>query len=820
MDSGRPLPSGSQTSMRVDHLSFAGMGPFTEPVEVDIAALPGPLVAITGDNGAGKSTLLELLGGALYRTTATRGDLAELAVTRSAYTRVRLAAPKVMLIEQKVDPVSGKGESLVRDAEGKPLLQSTKRPDYDAWARRYLLPKEVFYTSLFMPQKSGGFLAAGATERAQVLARVLGIERIAVMIDIERKRATALEREAHALDAAIDARRGADPTVLMALLGEARDTERVARAALSAAEVRLADVLREVEATRAHGAAQAQRRAARAHLEERLGDARGRCALLAERVAAVEDVVRDQDAIRDSARVVDTLTTTLVELRNARAAHRDEAAQRLRDREWHLTSEHDARAAREDAAAREARARADLAEYERCSTARATALTLAEQLSVAEAEQDSARVETDRLHDVRLSSADTRISSLRSSLHAIEVAPVDNAHGLARDALAHDDGVAADVEALPLRQRAARDALDIATRKVSSLRSLFTEADALGRQADRFADAAQRLVAARADVEVTTARVRAAEADAERCSALAAEASRKADDCSSREVEVEKELAPHAERAAKMGALTLALAQREDLREQHARARGEVDDIVNQVAALGDEEDLVVVVDDHAARDDVERCQRALGDAIATGARLGEQHAAAVAARDSCVRMSEQRDVLLAQHADAVHLMTDLEAMRALEIDAAGPTLMAVANDILRTCHGPRWSVTIQTTRQHSKQKREIEDFIVLVHDGQSGRTVSGERLSKGEGVVVGESLALAVTVLGCQHAELQEPTLVRDETGDGLSTQNGHVYVAMLRYAAGKVRASKVLLVSHREELAAAADTTLLVQGGRVIAV
>ena len=67
--------------MRFDKITLKGLGPFSRESTLDLAGIPGVLVAIAGGNGQGKSTLLECLAGALYRETPTRGRVETSTVT-------------------------------------------------------------------------------------------------------------------------------------------------------------------------------------------------------------------------------------------------------------------------------------------------------------------------------------------------------------------------------------------------------------------------------------------------------------------------------------------------------------------------------------------------------------------------------------------------------------------------------------------------------------------------------------------------------------------------------------------------------------------
>jgi len=217
------------------------------------------------------------------------------------------------------------------------------------------------------------------------------------------------------------------------------------------------------------------------------------------------------------------------------------------------------------------------------------------------------------------------------------------------------------------------------------------------------------------------------------------------------------------------------------------------------------------------AEADVLDKQVVLDAAIGAAVRLDEQLETARAAASLVEDMTEQRRQKASVLADAEHILGDLAEMQALEIDAAGPDLSALANLILRTCHGPRWTIDIKTTRERSRGKGEIEDCIVNVYDATKNITIPGEYLSGGEKVIVGEAITDAISVLGCRRSGQVGATLIRDESGDGLDEENGPIFMDMLRHAVKLAKASKVLFVSHRPDVIKMADTVIRVHGGKI---
>jgi exonuclease SbcC len=151
-----------------------------------------------------------------------------------------------------------------------------------------------------------------------------------------------------------------------------------------------------------------------------------------------------------------------------------------------------------------------------------------------------------------------------------------------------------------------------------------------------------------------------------------------------------------------------------------------------------------------------------------------------------------------------------------LEIDAAGPTISALTNELLLACFGARFSLELVTQVAKADGGGMKDLFTVAVTDNEAGGQVRDiGMLSGGEKVVVQEALMCAIAVFVNQRSPLPIRTLWRDETGAALDHENAVRYVAMLR----KVRAlggfHHVFFISHNPAAAALADVQIHVGGG-----
>lgn len=156
--------------------------------------------------------------------------------------------------------------------------------------------------------------------------------------------------------------------------------------------------------------------------------------------------------------------------------------------------------------------------------------------------------------------------------------------------------------------------------------------------------------------------------------------------------------------------------------------------------------------------------------------------------------------------------------VQALEIDAAGPEVSRLTNDLLLGCHSGRFSIAFETLREKSSAPGQFSEvFDVRVYDHGAERAV--EALSGGEKVVVGEAVGLAISIFNARKNGVRWRTLFRDETAGALHPEDAHAYVDMLRRALNVGGFDQVLFVSHSPEVWQRADARLLVEGGRVTA-
>lgn len=823
--------------MNVTHLMVQGLGSGAPRagVSLDLTTLPR-IVAVTGPNGAGKTTLLGAIPGALTREIPTRGSLVELAgAERSARVVVEIDGTR---IEQMVDGISGKGETLITRG-GAPVIDSAKVTAADAWIAKHFPPPEVLYASLFTPQERLGstptFVQAAPSQRKGALLRALGIERLERLASIARDRARAAASDLEVAKGRLSELRA----------GSVEDAERAvvsAREAYAAAEAELRGARKALVDARnlaAEVVAQLERwqrdRERREELRRRI-DAEDRVRLdLEARLERNRAGIAQRDQLRAQVARIEALRERAVELDNAVALAGAESA-RLRaevvacvERRSAAEAEH----ARTGAAITSLELRIDALGAAR--RAKAEAERLAADADALDREIAAREDQVRALMGEQVLGAEQRVVQLRGGLlhiaHGIESGELGahDAESSARKTLAADDVAARIAVEMPARRRehlANIEALRAKRVDVSRSWSRAQEAARLLTLEPEMRAELQRLTTRHAELHNALSSAKAehgALSDLLRWSdlrSLEKRAQREQVGCELSELGGAPALLAKIEGAEERIAeyeASLA-ASRERLAEMRAERDAIPEPDADTVAAVSETEPYLPKYE-HAERVAAERCdQLSRAEAVACARLMAAQEEA-----ERRAGLEAEVSRLATLVGDLTLLARDLgrDGIQALAIDAAGPELTSTINDLLHACIGTRWTVAIETTRLLASGKGERESLEIRVIDTQTGREGPIESFSGGEKVILSEACSLALTMVVCRRYGLRSPTICRDESAAALSAEMGPRYVAMLRRAADHIGASRVLVVTHDERVADACDGRLEVSdsGARFVA-
>lgn len=809
--------------MRFETIKLHGLGPFSGEVDLDLSRIAGRLIAITGANGAGKSTLLELLAGSLFRECPTRGSLASLATARDAFVEVDVVNGQRYRVRQLVDAVSGKGEALIANGEGRPLVESGKVRDFDHYVAAHLTPPEVFYSSVFAAQGSGGFLEMRPAERKGVLLRVLGIERLEQLSQAARARLTDAKSEAAVIAARIAEQLAASGNVAEIAAAQA-DSARRAQAATIGLEIvqrDLADIdVRISAATEAKREVEADL-ARRIEMRLRLTAARQRVEALERKVktarATLEECGDVAVAEAAEARMVaidDLVDRFSASAEQARAEARHHAGEERLQEQAAMAADREAREAR----GRGARSRERLTLRSEVDAARASLPRLTADVEASSAEYARIERELTAAGEISLVTLDGRIAKLRGGLTRI-LLNADDPGPTAKVTLEHDDDLAEQAREAPARLRELQRQRKSAAEDYQGALNRRTQAELMAQRAGGLAEA---------------------EADAAREDAIAAETAARIDPLTAKALEhhqaaerAKEDVAALETKIAGLRAERAALAPRAAMKDAAAVARARLDELEPMLSAedataeeLGREVGALGVDPKPPAIPDRSQlfsaCQVAELAAREAGIALGIAEERLKAARAA----SERVELLRAQErktdeavADWSRLAEDLgpKGLQALEVDAAGPEITVLVNDLLHKAFGTRFTVQFETTRTSADGSKELEVFDIRILDNERGREGDVTSLSGGERVIISEAIALALSMLVCQRHGVRSPTVIRDESGAALDPENAFRYVTMLRRAIELVDADKILLVSHSPAVQEMCDARIHVEDGRI---
>jgi exonuclease SbcC len=469
-----------------------------------------------------------------------------------------------------------------------------------------------------------------------------------------------------------------------------------------------------------------------------------------------------------------------------------------------------------EALARADRARARLADGDQVRAADAQLQDLRDTVVERAAAAQSRANELEAVRGKRLAGADDRIVALREGLEAIAEMPdsedIRQANTLADSKLAVDDEAVKLATELPAELRAAeaalrtaQDALAVAQRKLADTERLAARLGDLDAAQADLDEAEQAAQAAEARWEEIHGNLSAAIKRVEAANRVIAAAD------TSALVDERDRLTPI---AAKAQPLAQAEARLEQLEPLLSATRAEIARLESKLAATPAPAEPPPAPDVAAFRKLVETCERAAREAHGAVAVARQKVADAFEVQERLAGLEAQRAEIEADLADWTRLALDLgrSGLQSAEVDSAGPELTELCNDLLHSCHGPRFTVSVDTQRLDSTGHKTLDECRIQVIDSERGTEKEIREHSGGERVILGEAVSLALTMLACRRAGFDRPTLIRDESAAALDPENARAWVAMLRRAIEITGADKLVFVSHSPEVVELADAQIMI--------
>jgi len=151
----------------------------------------------------------------------------------------------------------------------------------------------------------------------------------------------------------------------------------------------------------------------------------------------------------------------------------------------------------------------------------------------------------------------------------------------------------------------------------------------------------------------------------------------------------------------------------------------------------------------------------------------------------------------------------------ALSIDDAGPTLASLANDLLASCYGPRFSVRISTQEETQKGSMK-ESFDIIVFDAERDDEKSVSQMSGGERIYINDVLTRAIALYQAQLSGRQYSCLFSDESDGALDPEKKLQFTAMKRRVLEIGGYKKEIFISHTPEVQELADAKIDLEGMR----
>ncbi len=762
--------------MRLRRLTLKSITRFDQ-AEVDFTTLPEGLIAIAGANGAGKTTILEAPFAALHLEFPTRpGSVYGVAHGRDARIELEFENGQPYRALVAIDAQAQKTEAYLYNGDGKPVTGGKVRDFGAAVAERFGSPRLMLSAALSAQNKRGSFLDLSKVDRKALLAEILDTEGLQVLAEAARAKAKAgelaLERlRGQLAEAEAELRRlaGAEPTEDLQV--ERTRIEAViatAQADLEAARTRYADLQ-----TRHALAVEAERR--RAAVLRELDDLGGAAAGIREKITGIPTERQHTQQRAGMAIAAAELEASRLPEYRAAADLVGAAREARAAAQWDVSAaEQSLRTARETLLAKTKETGKGAGLRVQLTAARRQAGLLGEvPCTIAARWAPLVAGETAGLPDLR---------------HAGEPAELAGTCPLlanARDAkttIAVLDAELNAVEALETKLPGYQLDVDEADAAVKGARQALAEAQA---EVERLEPLAARLPGAQA------AQTHAGELHEQLENTLA--------NLDAREAEYREQIDTL---TAKRGALAAELATM--AAADPAAIKAELDARASEArVGAANLEDL--------------RRQSRLVDAAIARAEAAAQRRAELQQRTGEAR--EQLAGLEAGLGDWVTLERALgrDGIQALEIDAAGPELSDLTNELLRSCFGERFEIRFvtQALKADGKGSKEVFDIAVVDHD--RGREGAVDSLSGGEKTIVSEAISLALAVYVGRHSGRRFETLFRDETAGQLDPENAQRYVAMLRRARVMAGAHQVLFIAQQPEVWQAADAVLYLQDGAI---
>jgi len=144
------------------------------------------------------------------------------------------------------------------------------------------------------------------------------------------------------------------------------------------------------------------------------------------------------------------------------------------------------------------------------------------------------------------------------------------------------------------------------------------------------------------------------------------------------------------------------------------------------------------------------------------------------------------------------------DGIQALELDNLAPSIAQVANSLLQAAYDSRFRVEFRTTRigGSGKKTKQIEDFLIYIHDTESGSEQELSTLSGGEGVWIKKAIYDAFGIIRAKNTGIQFLTAIQDEADGALDPEAKERFYRMIEEAHRQSGRSHTIIITHSREI------------------
>ena len=763
--------------MILDRIQAQGLLRFVDPIDISLKDLGPGLVAFVGNNGSGKTSTLEMLPAALYGELPSRekGALYDRCNRRDAFIELGFDNGQENVDLRVVLDMSARKSEYYIAIDGEQASNGKEKP-YRKLVDSMFGSSDLLLASVFASQnRRGNILELTRAERKQLFAELLGLDHLQVLAERAGERVKVADR------------------ALIDLRGERRAyTDKADE--LSSAQRVVLDAREQLDGANEDALA----------AKEAVDSLQTQLAADAERVAKRATLQAELEAAEAELRTIET--------RRTHAAATLTAAEAAVDRQLDALGVDPIDRLRREAQARYERQAAELKGREELDK------PLIDQAKVIRAAAEGLPGEREQLArregiEADYKSQKKRLDSLTQRAELIGQVPCSVTDRWGDDNEQDPDLVdlAGTCPLLANAQNARAEAseLSLAVAVLESEREgRLKEIDILKTVIAQLADDAAMLSA----LEGAEQRQKRQQADMKALKDLLAR-DRKDAELNSAAWAGKVAVAVDERKAARAAAD----AAHEATAKPLETAQSKVHSISKTIYGLGHSDNAVTSAQVENARTEVERRSSTL--AFATQAL-----AKAEADEQACLEAKSKSDELLTKIGATEH---DLKVWRTLQdalgpkgiqalmIDAAGPKIATIANELLEATWDGRFSIEFETLQEKKRGGGYKEVFEINVYD--TGKPRAAGDLSGGEKAVLSEAVAIAVGIFNAKQSGIQWRQLFRDETAGALDPEAAQNYVAMLRRARELGGFHQIIFVAHQPDVWGAADSKVYFDNGRV---